>query len=170
MTLQVLIFWIPQRRRRHFKSGQAIANKRSLVHVEGGGVYNRQCAAVKATCGIKMYGCRCSPVGPRCAPDPPAEWLQETRTRRAKASLCGTPGPFVLSSHCLCSLRTRPTTRRKWSGLGWTSRTGNAASVLSYTVKSRIARQIPPASPNTEAVFSIHNNISDHHVTAQQLL
>ena len=26
-----------QRRRRHFKSGQATANKRSLVHVEGGG-------------------------------------------------------------------------------------------------------------------------------------
>ena len=29
-----------QRRRRHFKSGQATANKRSLVHVHGG-----QCAA-----------------------------------------------------------------------------------------------------------------------------
>ena len=26
-----------QRRHRHFKSGQATANKRSLVHVEGGG-------------------------------------------------------------------------------------------------------------------------------------
>ena len=43
-----------QRRRRHFKSGQATANKRSLVHVHGGRVYNRQCAAVKATCGIKI--------------------------------------------------------------------------------------------------------------------
>ena len=32
---------------RHFKSGQATANKRSLVHVDGGGGgggYNRQCA------------------------------------------------------------------------------------------------------------------------------
>ena len=36
-----------------------------------GGVYNRQCAAVKATCGIKMRGCRCILVGPRRAPDPP---------------------------------------------------------------------------------------------------
>ena len=60
-----------------------------------------------------MRGCRCSPVGPRRAPDPPAEWLRETRTRRAKASLSGTPGPFVSSSNYLYSLKTRPTTRWK---------------------------------------------------------
>ena len=35
-----------QRQCRHFKSGQATANKGSLVHV-GWGLYNRQCAAVK---------------------------------------------------------------------------------------------------------------------------
>ena len=35
--------YLAQRRRRHFKSGQATATKRSLMHVNGGGgVYNRQ--------------------------------------------------------------------------------------------------------------------------------
>ena len=67
---------------------------------------------------IYMYlatrGCRCSPVGPRRAPDPPVkerERLRETRTRTAKASMRGTPGPIVSSSDRLCSLGTRPTTR-----------------------------------------------------------
>ena len=72
-----------QRRRRHLKSGQATANKRSLVHVHEGGVHNSQCAAVKTTCRIRMRGCRCSPVGPTRAPDPPAkerERLRETRS------------------------------------------------------------------------------------------
>ena len=109
---------IRQRRRRHFKSGQATSNKRSLVHMQGRGgglqqtmcgsknyLWNQntwvlmQCApAVKTTCGIKMCGCRCSPVRPRQALDPPAkerERLRETRTRRAKASLRGTPGQIV---------------------------------------------------------------------------
>ena len=51
-----------------------------------GGVYNWQCAAVNATCGFKMRGCRCSPVGPCRAPDPLAEErerLRELRTSRA---------------------------------------------------------------------------------------
>ena len=50
------------------------------------------------------------------APDPPAkerERLQETHTHRAEASLRGTPHPIVSPSDCLCSLRTRPTTRWK---------------------------------------------------------
>ena len=41
-----------QRWRRHFKSGQATANKRSLVHVHrrgGGGVYNRPKCRVMVT-------------------------------------------------------------------------------------------------------------------------
>ena len=56
-----------QRRRQHFKSGQATADKRSLVHVHervggggGGGVYNSKnysSVAVKTTCGIKMQLC-----------------------------------------------------------------------------------------------------------------
>ena len=53
-----------QRRHRHFKSGQATGNERLFVRVyrvvgvdEGWTVYNRQCAAVKITCGIKMRGC-----------------------------------------------------------------------------------------------------------------
>ena len=56
-----------------------------------------------------MRRCRCSPVGRRQAPEPPAkerELLRETRTRREKASLRGTPGPILSSSDCLCSLRT----------------------------------------------------------------
>ena len=47
------------------------------------------------------------------APDPPGkerEWLRETRTCRAKANL---RGHLVRLSECLCSLRTRPTTRWK---------------------------------------------------------
>ena len=116
-----------QRWRQHFKSGQATANKRSLVHVHGGeGLQQAMCgiawfftragdeAMCGSICGIKMRGCRCSLVRPRWAPDPPAkerERLRETRTRRAKASLRGTPGPIVSSSDCLCSLRMRPTTR-----------------------------------------------------------
>ena len=47
---------------------------------------------------LATRGCRCSPVGPRRAPDPPVkerERLRETRTRTAKASLRGTPGPIV---------------------------------------------------------------------------
>ena len=110
--IRVFLSELFQRQHQHFKSSQATANKSACARV--GGVYSRQCAAVKTTCGIKMRGCRCSPVGPRRAPDPPAkerERLRETRTRRAKASLRGTPGPIVSSSDCLCSLRTRPTTR-----------------------------------------------------------
>ena len=51
----------------------------------GGGetVYNRQCAAVKTTRGIKIRGCRCSPVGPRRAPDPPAKERERLYTRNA---------------------------------------------------------------------------------------
>ena len=40
-----------QRRHQHFKSGQATANKRSLVHVHGGRSITGN---VQATCGIKM--------------------------------------------------------------------------------------------------------------------
>ena len=50
------------------------------------------------------------------------ERLRETRTCRAKTSLRGTPGPVVSSSD------QQPA--EKWSGLGRTSRTGDAASVL----------------------------------------
>ena len=167
-------FTFYQRRRRHFKSGQATANKRSLMHVNGdGGVYNRQVVQPRskptwltrpvhnfllskrsyrerqglvgslrkrptlrarlrsrttASSGMRhiasnctsythlylaTHGCRCSPVGPRRAPDQPVkerERLRETRTRTAKASLRGTPGPIVSSSDRLCSLDTRPTT------------------------------------------------------------
>ena len=103
----------PQRRRRHFKSGQATTNKRSLMHVEGvGGLQQAMYSSkrLKPTCRIKMHKCRCSLVGPCRAPDTPAkeqERLLETRTRREKASLLGTPGPIVSSSDCLCTLRTR---------------------------------------------------------------
>ena len=65
---------------------------------------------------LATRGYRCSPVGPHWAPDPPVkerEQLWETRTRTAKASLCGTPGPIVSSSDCPCSLGTRPTTHWK---------------------------------------------------------
>ena len=63
------------------ESGQATANKRSLVHVEGEG------EGSTARCGMRhnassctsythVYlatcGCRCSTVGPRRAPDSPA--------------------------------------------------------------------------------------------------
>ena len=69
-----------QRRRRHFKSGQATTNKRSLVHVYGGGggeVYSGlRHIASSCTSYTHVYlatrGCRYSPVGPRRAPDPPA--------------------------------------------------------------------------------------------------
>ena len=44
----------------------------------------------------------------------------------AKASLRGISGPIVSSSDCLCRQDQRPA--EKWSGQGWTSRTGNAAS------------------------------------------
>ena len=50
------------------------------------------------------------------------ERLRETRTCRAKTSLRGTPGPIVSSSD------QQPA--EKWSGLGRTSRTGDAASVI----------------------------------------
>ena len=63
--------------------------KDHLCMWEGGGVYNRQYAAVNATCGFKMRGCRCSPVGPCRAPDPSAEErerLRELRTSRAVKS------------------------------------------------------------------------------------
>ena len=50
-----------QRRRRHFKSGQATANKITRACARGGGgwggsVHNRQCAAVKTTYEIKCVG------------------------------------------------------------------------------------------------------------------
>ena len=67
-----------QRRRRHFKSGQATGNERLFVHVHrvvgvdegvgGGGDGLQQVTAVKITCGIKMRGCWCSPFRPRRAP------------------------------------------------------------------------------------------------------
>ena len=45
---------VVQRRRRHFKSGQATtANKRSLVHVHGGG--RRAEGLQQAMCGSKNY-------------------------------------------------------------------------------------------------------------------
>ena len=54
-TACLMVYVVNQRRRRYFKSGQATANKRSVVHVHlGGGVYNRQCVGSKTTCGIKM--------------------------------------------------------------------------------------------------------------------
>ena len=60
------------------------------MHVEGG-LQQAMCGSkkLKATCGIKMHKCRCSPVGPFRAPDTPAERerLLETHTRRAKANL-----------------------------------------------------------------------------------
>ena len=58
--IRVFLSELFQRQHRHFKSGQATANKSACARV--GGVYSRQCAAVKTTCGIKMRGCRCSPV------------------------------------------------------------------------------------------------------------
>ena len=76
-----------QRWRRHFKSGQATSNKRSLVHISKvGGLQQTMCGSKnylwnqnawvlmqsgpqQAMCpgskNHKMRGCRCSPVGPR---------------------------------------------------------------------------------------------------------
>ena len=50
VTLQYYINIVIQRRHRHFKSGQATTNKRSLVHVEEGGGGLQQ-----AMCGSKSY-------------------------------------------------------------------------------------------------------------------
>ena len=123
----------PQRRRRHFKSGQATTNKRSLMHVEGvGGLQQAMYSSkrLKPTCRIKMHKCRCSLVGPCRAPDTPAkeqERLLETRTRREKASLLGTPGPIVSSSDCLCTLRTR---LKPDHACSWTSDAASAPSAV----------------------------------------
>ena len=130
----------PQRRDRHFKSGQATANKRSLVHLQvnvhgWGGLPTT--GNVRQLVESKMHRCRCSPVGPRRVPNPPAkEW--ETCTHRANASLRGTPGPIVSSSHCLCSLSTDQRPAEKWSGQGRTSRTNprtNCSSVGDMDIK-----------------------------------
>ena len=55
-------------------------------------MYNRQCAAVKTTCGIiKSAWCRCSPVGMRRAPDPPTkerERLYEKRIHAGQRRAC----------------------------------------------------------------------------------
>ena len=58
---------IGQRRCQHFKSGQATANQDHSCMCKGGE------GLQQATCGIKMRGCRCRPVGPRQAPDPPTK-------------------------------------------------------------------------------------------------
>ena len=106
-----------QRRRRHLKSGQAIAKNK-----------DRSCMC---TVGGEAQKCR-TRGSLRDAPDASREArgggmkererLRETRTCRAKTSLRGTPGPVVSSSD------QQPA--EKWSGLGRTSRTGDAASVL----------------------------------------
>ena len=72
-------------------------------------------------------------ISPRRATDPPAkerERLRETRTRRAEASLRGTPGPIV-SSSVVSAVQERDQ-RPAETGLGQTSRTGDAATGFYY--------------------------------------
>ena len=98
-----------QRRRRHFKSGQATANKWSLVHVKGAG--GLQEAAVRTTCRIETRGCRCSPVGARRAPPDPPGKKRERFVHKGQRRAC--VGHLAQLSECPCSLRTGPTTRWK---------------------------------------------------------
>ena len=75
------------------------------MHVRGGRVYNRQCAAVKTTCGIKMRGCQCSPVGPRRAPDPPAKERERLYTRNAYTQGKAAKGELAYIGHLAQSSR-----------------------------------------------------------------
>ena len=84
---------------------------------------------------LATRGCRCSPVGPRRAPDPPVkelERLREThihaRQRRACVGhLAQSSRPQTVSA-AVWARDQRPA--EKWSGQGRTSRTGDAASAL----------------------------------------
>ena len=120
-----------QRRRRHFKSGQATANKRLLVNVHGGWrVYNRPISVEKQNyCKQRNspYFYQLHVVYTRVfsntwAPKQlvwsggamlPIRREKSTKSGYTRVSLCGIPGPIVPSSDCLCSLGTKPTTHLK---------------------------------------------------------
>ena len=139
-----------QRRRWHFKSGQATANERSLVHVhgegEGGSVHNRQCAAVKTTYEIKCVGAETGRSGRARRRQKAWTIINEIRIhagqRRACVGHLAQPSrPQTVSA--VWEWDQRPA--EKWSGLGRTSRTGDAASACldMVTDGSRTIRSNP---------------------------
>ena len=60
-----------------FQKWSGHCKSRSLVHVQGGE------GLQQATCGIKMRGCQCRPVGPRQAPDQPTKERERLYARNA---------------------------------------------------------------------------------------